>query len=60
MNSSITSNVGNGAVILTNPDAPLSLSNIVSQTSASMIAFKWSPGIADGGKPVLDYRISWD
>lgn len=53
-----TSIEGNGAVILTNPDAPVSLSNVVATTSATTIAMTWSAGAANGGSPVIDYRIS--
>lgn len=55
--NSLNSNEGNGAVILTFPDAPTNLANTVATTSASVIAMTWSAGAADGGTPVIDYRI---
>lgn len=55
---SITSSEGNGAVILTSPDPPVSLANDVATTSATTIAMTWSEGALNGGSPVIDYRIS--
>jgi len=55
---SSTSSEGNGAVILTNPDAPVSLADDVATTSATTIAMTWSQGAANGGTPVIDYRVS--
>jgi len=43
---------------LTSPDAPVSLANDVATTSATTIAMTWSEGAANGGTPVIDYRIS--
>lgn len=54
---SATSIVGNGAVILTNPDAPLSLSEVVASRAATSITISWTAGIKNGGAPVLDYTI---
>lgn len=50
---------GNGAVILTNPDPPVTLANNVASTSSTKIAMTWSAGASDGGTPVIDYRISY-
>ena len=50
---------GNGAMILTNPDAPLLLSCNSLLTSKSRIAITWQAGISNGGAAV-DYRVSWD
>jgi hypothetical protein len=58
--SSTQSDLGNGAVILTNPDAPVSLAEIVELRTPSTISFDWLEGAANGGTPVLDYRISYD
>ena len=60
VNSSDISLEGNGAVIVTNPDPPVSLTNIASVTSATRIGISWSAGVSNGGTQVLDYRISWD
>ena len=53
-------NAGNGGTILTNPDPPQALANIVETTSASVIAFSWTAGSLNGGSPVVDYRVNWD
>jgi hypothetical protein len=46
---------GNGAIILTNPDAPLTLANNPALTSGTSIAVVWAEGAQNGGSPVLDY-----
>jgi len=56
---SSTSSEGNGAVILTNPDAPVTLANNAATTSATTIAMTWSAGSSNGGTPVIDYRVNY-
>lgn len=51
---------GNGAVIVTVPDAPVSIQNNPAVTTVNKVGIIWSAGFSDGGLPVLDYRISWD
>ena len=60
VNSSDVSTSGNGGIILTNPAAPVSLSNNPLVTTSSVIGLTWSAGATNGGTPVIDYRISWD
>lgn len=55
--SSEYSAVGNGAVILTIPDAPLSLADDVLVTTKSQIGMTWYQGVNNGGTPVIDYRV---
>ena len=62
---------GNGGVLLTNPDAPVSLANDVATTSSTTIGLTWSAGAEDGGTryrvdtvigsdlPVLGPVINW-
>lgn len=50
---------GNGAVILTYPDSPLNLANDDSVTNENQIGLTWQEGLANGGSPVIDYRISY-
>lgn len=57
---SILSNEGNGAIILTNPDAPTNLANNPLQTSATQISISWQLGATNGGAAVEDYKISFD
>lgn len=57
---SLISEPGFEAIILTIPDAPVNLAETVSRRTENSITFTWSPGPADGGAPVLDYRINYD
>jgi hypothetical protein len=52
--------VGNGAIILKNPDAPLNVLETIAARTSSSITFTWSEGVANGGAPVLNYRVSYD
>ena len=47
-------------MIVTNPDPPVSLSNVAANTNAVQISITWSAGTFTGGTPVLDYTITWD
>jgi len=58
--SSAYSADGNGAIILTVTDAPVNLANVVTITSANQVGLTWSPGVNQGGTPLLDYRITYD
>jgi hypothetical protein len=57
---SAESPVGNGAVILTNPDAPTFLIEVYADRTATALGISWTEGPADGGRPVLDYQVSFD
>ena len=57
--STTDSSEGNGAIILTYPDQPVSLAEDTATTSATTIKITWSAGSADGGTPVIDYRVSY-
>jgi hypothetical protein len=57
---SVESAVGNGAIILTYPDAPVSLAETISERTSSSITISWSEGAANGGTDVLDYRVTYD
>lgn len=46
---SANSPVGNGAIILTAPDAPINLLEIVASRSATSISISWEFGAANGG-----------
>lgn len=58
--SSLSSVPGDGAAIVYLPDAPLYLANNPAQTNANQIGITWSPGISNGGRPILDYKIWYD
>jgi hypothetical protein len=51
---------GYEAIILTIPNAPINLAEKVSARTENSITITWSPGTADGGADILDYRISYD
>ena len=51
---------GNGAIILTIPDAPVLLANAPLITRSNQIGITWSAGATNGGTPVIDYRINFD
>ena len=50
--SSLESLDGNGAIILTSPDAPQSLVEVANQRAATSLGLSWSAGLADGGAAV--------
>lgn len=51
---------GNGAVIITYPDAPLDVIEVVESRTPTSITIQWTEGFANGGSPVIDYRINYD
>lgn len=57
---SAPSPVGNGAMILVIPDAPLNLEEVYADRTATTLGMQWVEGPADGGAPVLDYQITYD
>ena len=42
------------------PDAPISLANEDTTTSATKIKFTWSDGASNGGSSIIDYTIYYD
>jgi hypothetical protein len=58
--ASIASDAGNGAKIITNPDAPLNLAEDYSLRTATSLGLTWGEGLENGGSVVLDYEISYD
>jgi hypothetical protein len=56
---SVFSNEGNGAVILTNPDAPTDIQSDQAASTGNTIALIWTQG-ATGGAPITMYRIAYD
>lgn len=51
---------GNGAIILTNPDAPINIAEDTSLKSGTIIGLQWEEGPSNGGTAVLDYRLNYD
>lgn len=58
--NSAFSEPGSEAIILTKPDAPINIAEIVLSRSITSISFDWENGPSDGGAPVIDYRINFD
>ncbi len=56
--SSVESLPGNGATIITLPDAPISLTENTQVRDITTLGITWSNGVSDGGLAVLDYRLS--
>jgi hypothetical protein len=56
--ASTESNAGNGAIIYTKPDSPVSVLEDTSQRTASVLAITWSAGATNGGTAVIDYQVS--
>jgi hypothetical protein len=48
---------GGNSTIWVSPYPPLDLMNIYSITNETLISISWTPGISDGGTPVIDYTI---
>jgi hypothetical protein len=57
--NSLISDEGNGAIILTIPDAPTDLANVPATTSSSQIGLTWNEGTENGGSIVIDYTITY-
>ena len=54
------SSSGNGAVILTYPDKPVNLQEVVAARSATTITVLWEEGATNGGDTVDGYRLWFD
>lgn len=57
--SSSESAGGNGATIITKPDAPIELSEDILYRTESTLGLTWTPGAQNGGSTVFEYRISY-
>lgn len=56
------SDAGTGASVFVPvvPDAPVTLLPVLSEISLTQVSFTWSDGAYNGGKPILDYQVSYD
>lgn len=55
-----SSEVGNGAIILTRPDQPITVQENLEPKSGTSIGMTWAEGATNGGSEVIDYRVSYD
>ncbi len=53
--NSLISSEGNGAVITTTPDVPISLAEDTLLKTKSSISLVWSPAAFTGGATIIDY-----
>jgi hypothetical protein len=51
------SNPGHGAIITTNPDAPINLAEKVSLRTSSTLGLTWAKGVNNGGGVIYDYTV---
>ena len=51
---------GNGAIITTNPDAPVGLEDLIALRTPTSLSFRWQEGAKNGGATVTSYRVSFD
>jgi hypothetical protein len=49
--------IGNDAILVTIPDAPVNLADVPEITSHTEVGLSWEDGYSDGGSPIIDYRI---
>lgn len=45
------------ANVITIPDAPINLVEVLEKRSYTQLALSWSAGASDGGSIVIDYRV---
>jgi hypothetical protein len=55
---SLESSIGEGAIIITAPDAPINLVELTGFRDPTTLALAWSQGSANGASPVTEYRIN--
>lgn len=56
----LDSTTGSGGILITNPDPPISLSEVTSLRTNTTLGLSWVNGLSDGGSPVLDYTVFSD
>lgn len=55
---SLTSEAGNGAIIVTNPDPPLNLAENSIDRSFTVVGLTWNEPY-NGGSTILEYRVNF-
>lgn len=54
---SLESDDGNGGIIITKPDEPVSLAEDISARTQTALQFSWQDGASNGGSTIIDYRV---
>lgn len=49
---------GNSGIIYAVPDAPVSLTENLSERTYTSLGFVWVDGADPGGLPILDYKVT--
>lgn len=57
---SLESPIGSGAILVTYPDEPIDLQEVVAQRGPTQIGLVWSPGASNGGTSIIDYTLWYD
>jgi hypothetical protein len=47
-------------IIPTVPDPPTTLTKNTTLTNKTLVAFKWTAPVNNGGSPITGYKIYWD
>ena len=58
--TSTESPVGNGAILVNGPSAPINVKEDRFKTTGYTIGLVWNEGTDDGGTPVIDYAVWGD
>jgi hypothetical protein len=56
--ASSASTDGNGAAIISAPDAPVSLQEDLTQRTVSTLGLQWQVGDSDGGSAIIDFTAT--
>jgi len=51
---------GFGGAIITIPDAPISIVEVIQLRTLNAISFTWQQGSSNGGSSIIDYNIYYD
>jgi hypothetical protein len=55
---SLESPIGNGATVITSPDAPVNLLENTAFRNPTTLGLTWSEGLNNGGATVTEYRVN--
>lgn len=58
--NSLYSLSGNGGILMTNPDSPIGITEVISLRTATTLGITWNNGPSNGGSTILDYSVFSD